>query len=601
MHQWVGAATIGLMLVGVALAGVLVMLEMSKTNAAEADPSFRGVKGYGVNYADLWGTPQAQAADMAIVNDLGADWTRLPAYWYQIQEGGATSYNWVLLDRLVNEAKANNKRVLMMVLTTPAWARASGVPSGDAGNKYPPANMATFGTFTGKLVERYGPQGVLDYEIWNEPNLSRFWMNTPSNPKPSIDRYAEMLQVAANAARAKNASVNIISAGLSPAANAGDGSTISPTTFLQGLYARGMKSYFDSVGFHPYSYPVLPSEEKEWNAWSIMSITSFNGGRITQPSLRSIMAANGDAGKKIWLTEFGAPTSGSPDGVTEAMQSQIYTDAIRLHKSYSWVGPIFFYTLKDYRAYGASNDREEYFGIIRSNGVKKPAFAAIKSAIADTTRPVVGGYNSSVAPGVWSGTVRLRPVVSDNVALARVEMLIDGKLVQTDATSPYEFAIDTSKYAAGNHTVIIRAHDTAGNRTDGLALAFSVAAPKGGNPVAGGGDIKTQDASKPVSGSASQQSAGGTQGGGEMQAPQSEANKPQTETVIPRVVAKPMTSALTKTLGVSEQQAQRLVLPLTVGIASIILPAVGYGVYRLVRVIRMRKAATHASPTDTLG
>ena len=32
----------------------------------------------------------------------------------------------------------------------------------------------------------------------------------------------------------------------------------------------------------------------------------------TSPSIRSIMVANGDSAKKIWITEFGAPTSGTP-------------------------------------------------------------------------------------------------------------------------------------------------------------------------------------------------------------------------------------------------------------------------------------------------
>ena len=30
----------------------------------------------------------------------------------------------------------------------------------------------------------------------------------------------------------------------------------------------------------------------------------------TYPSLRSTMTDNGDGGKKIWATEFGAPTNG---------------------------------------------------------------------------------------------------------------------------------------------------------------------------------------------------------------------------------------------------------------------------------------------------
>ena len=39
----------------------------------------------------------------------------------------------------------------------------------------------------------------------------------------------------------------------------------------------------------------------------------------TPESLRSVMTANGDAEKKIWMTEYGAPTDGDPAAqVTEA-------------------------------------------------------------------------------------------------------------------------------------------------------------------------------------------------------------------------------------------------------------------------------------------
>lgn len=37
--------------------------------------------------------------------------------------------------------------------------------------------------------------------------------------------------------------------------------------------------------------------------------------------IRDLMTAHGDGGKKIWITEFGAPTN--PGGVTEATQAEI--------------------------------------------------------------------------------------------------------------------------------------------------------------------------------------------------------------------------------------------------------------------------------------
>ena len=90
------------------------------------------------------------------------------------------------------------------------------------------------------------------------------------------------------------------------------------------------------------------------------------------------MIANGDTDKKIWLTEFGTPTNG-PDPhwfVSENQQSQMVSDVIQLYKTYSWAGPLFWYTLKDTGAIPDNN--ENFFGLVRYDGSTKPAFQTLK-------------------------------------------------------------------------------------------------------------------------------------------------------------------------------------------------------------------------------
>lgn len=160
-----------------------------------------------------------------------------------------------------------------------------------------------------------------------------------------------------------------------------DGSQVAPLTFLQSLYTNGARSSFNAVGHHPYSYPALPTDEHDWNSWSQMSVESFAGGGIVRPSLRGIMTANGDSAKKIWITEFGAPTSGTPDSVSEARQLEIYQAAMADKQTKSWLGPLIFYRLNDYAPYGATTDRESYFGAVRSDGTVKPSGAYVKSVL----------------------------------------------------------------------------------------------------------------------------------------------------------------------------------------------------------------------------
>ena len=124
------------------------------------------------------------------------------------------------------------------------------------------------------------------------------WMTM--EPGANAKAYAVLLENAYNAIKSVNPSAGIITGGMAPAISA-NGNT-SPIGFLTALYAAGAEPYFNAVGMHPYSYPAMPTYFAPWNAWSQIASTT--------PSLRSIMTANGDAGKRIWMTEYGAPTDG---------------------------------------------------------------------------------------------------------------------------------------------------------------------------------------------------------------------------------------------------------------------------------------------------
>jgi hypothetical protein len=99
----------------------------------------------------------------------------------------------------------------------------------------------------------------------------------------------------------------------------------------------------------------------------------------TSPSLRSVMTDNGDAGKQIWATEFGAPTNGPAESfVSEQAQATAVTRAFQLFGSYKWAGPLFWYSERDLGT--AATTRENFFGVLRNDFSPKPAFDAYKAA-----------------------------------------------------------------------------------------------------------------------------------------------------------------------------------------------------------------------------
>jgi poly(hydroxyalkanoate) depolymerase family esterase len=62
-----------------------------------------------------------------------------------------------------------------------------------------------------------------------------------------------------------------------------------------------------------------------------------------------------------------------------------------------------------------------------------------------------------------SGSVTLTADASDNTAVSRVELLIDGAQVGSDSTAPYAVTWNSATVTDGSHTVTARAVDTAGN------------------------------------------------------------------------------------------------------------------------------------------
>lgn len=81
---------------------------------------------------------------------------------------------------------------------------------------------------------------------------------------------------------------------------------------------------------------------------------------------------------------------------------------------------------------------------------------------ADNQAPAVSLTAPANGAGV-SGMVTIAASASDNVGVSKVELLVDGKLLETDTSSPYAVSWDTSVEANGTHSILARAFDAAGN------------------------------------------------------------------------------------------------------------------------------------------
>lgn len=290
---------------------------------------------------------------------MGAGWVRFDIKWSDVQWDGPSSFNWRKYDPLVDAARARGLTVLANLAYSPTWARPAGTT-----DKFGPDTddrRRAYASFTEAAVRHFSGR-VSHWELWNEPNNPMFW-----TPRPNAGHYTALIREAYPRMKAAVPGSYVLAGATSPAVS--NGTAIDEVTFLRAVYSHGGQGRFDGWSHHPYT--LDPSFVHPENAWWQLAGAS--------PSIRSVMTANGDGAKQVWGTEFGPPTSGAPHAMSEAGQAEQITEAYRTWNAYPWAGPLFVYTERDNRPYGASGDSINYYGMLRHDFTPKPAWSAYRS------------------------------------------------------------------------------------------------------------------------------------------------------------------------------------------------------------------------------
>jgi hypothetical protein len=209
---------------------------------------------YGLNaqlsFSHASGGWTAAAAQIA---GMGVGVVRRDAFWSAVEplppRRGRHHYRWRGTDRLVHALARSGLRWYPIVDYANNWAGVAGVQS-------PPtaARVPDYAAFAGALARRYGPEGrfwklhprlqalpVQDYEIWNEPNVVRFWPDQSYAP----ERLARMYLAARRQIKTVDPAARVVVGGLS---------VVGVRQFLTRMRrARPrLAGNLDAVGFHPY-------------------------------------------------------------------------------------------------------------------------------------------------------------------------------------------------------------------------------------------------------------------------------------------------------------------------------------------------------------
>jgi hypothetical protein len=324
-----------------------------------------------------------QDQEVAALKEAGVRWARINVVWFAVEPETKGAYDAGLLslyDHLLQRLGENGIKAIFVTADTPYWASSDPAKFTDAGGhhwntRYKPTNVQDFADYVAFLANRYNSTGPHAFEIWNEQNETYFW---PSGPGAAD--YLPMLQACYAAIKAVNTNAIVLNGGLT------DNSTMS--NYMASLYAAGGKPYFDAWSQHMYRR--TPQYE------------------TAIPILRDIMTNNGDAAKKIWVTEAGWPTytnASDPSAVSFNRQAHYLTNLFTRLAAYPSVEVGVWYTSRSYD----ETQKEGSFGLMLPDFTRKPSFYALKDWIATASRVCPPSFINLLCPELLSnGTTRVQ-------------------------------------------------------------------------------------------------------------------------------------------------------------------------------------------------
>jgi hypothetical protein len=74
-----------------------------------------------------------------------------------------------------------------------------------------------------------------------------------------------------------------------------------------------------------------------------------------------------------------------------------------------------------------------------------------------------------------AGLAPVDVTATDNIAVVRAELYINGTLYATETVAPFDFSLDTSGFADGSATLVSKGYDAAGNAGTSASVAVTIA------------------------------------------------------------------------------------------------------------------------------
>jgi hypothetical protein len=283
--------------------------------------------------------------EYAILDELGVRLMRVDFHWSPIQPDPDT-WDFDDFDAYLDAANSHGVDVLALLAFGNNSVERS--PSGSKRDRYiAPEDIPLFLEYVRRTVGRYKDR-VYAWEIWNEPDMPRFWTGT-------ADEFYELARRTAETVRQVHPEARL----LGTAMTSGIGAHLAEE--VEGLHTSGALKDVD----HPTMHTYVSDPRGYYNEFF---------------RVQNAAAKNGHPGS-VWITELGDPDGGvypwraSSDLLAEHVM-KAYTIATSLG-----IEKLVWYCYRDSRIESlrkTPDNSEGFFGLVEQAGQWKPAAHAYR-------------------------------------------------------------------------------------------------------------------------------------------------------------------------------------------------------------------------------
>ena len=352
--------------------------------------------------------PAARTLWLDRARSINSSWIRLRANWnliapsrrhhgFRASDPRTPAYDWTTLDASLRSAAAAHQHVLLQLVAPPTWALGGHAPRSAFPGTWKPRSSAV-GAFADALAFRYSGRfgdplhpghplpTVSSFQIWNEPNLSRYlapqWTHARRGrwvaASPAI--YRSMLNAAFANIKAVQRHATVLAAGTAPYGDSPGGPRMTPVAFwreLLCLHGHALTpercphpAHLDGLDHHPYGRsPTQPAAGPE-----DMSVPDMGRLKRILHAARRRRRVLPTGPKSVWVTEIDWDAKPPDPAALISPSTQARYLALAFYELWrQGVGHVFWFLMRDINAGVFTGS-----GLYRVGGAAKPAVAAFR-------------------------------------------------------------------------------------------------------------------------------------------------------------------------------------------------------------------------------